>query len=127
MSLVGPRPVRSIGGNAHDGVVQEVPLQTIGSHRRGVAATAAADADRVAVIDGDRHLTFAELDQRANGLARRLAELGVAPAKRSACACTTGPSGSSCPMPSPDWVPCSFPSPRASLPPRLPTSPSIRR
>ncbi len=55
-------------------------MHTIGSHRRGVAATAAADADRVAVIDGDRYLTFGELDQRANGLAHRLAELGVAPA-----------------------------------------------
>jgi long-chain acyl-CoA synthetase len=51
----------------------------IGSHRRGVAATAALDADRVAIVDGPRVVTFGELDASANGLATRLAELGVEP------------------------------------------------
>jgi long-chain acyl-CoA synthetase len=44
-----------------------------------VAATAAADPDRRAIIDGTRVVTFGELDARANGLAIRLAELGVEP------------------------------------------------
>jgi long-chain acyl-CoA synthetase len=51
----------------------------VGSHLRGVAATAALDADRVAIIDGPRVVTFGELDASANGLATRLAELGVGP------------------------------------------------
>ncbi len=44
-----------------------------------MAATAAADPDRRAIIDGSRVVTFGELDARANGLAIRLAELGVGP------------------------------------------------
>jgi long-chain acyl-CoA synthetase len=51
----------------------------VGFHLRGVAATAALDADRVAIIDGPQVVTFGELDARANGLAIRLAELGVGP------------------------------------------------
>ncbi len=41
----------------------------------------AADAvrDRVALIVGDEHVTFAELDARANQVAHRLAALGIAP------------------------------------------------
>ncbi|HEY2563438.1 MAG TPA: AMP-binding protein [Acidimicrobiales bacterium] len=44
-----------------------------------MAATAALDPDRVAIIDGTRVVTFGELDAHANGLAARLAELGVGP------------------------------------------------
>ncbi len=51
----------------------------LGSHRRSVAGVAASDPGRVAVVDGDRAVTFEELDRRANGAAVRLAELGVAP------------------------------------------------
>jgi long-chain acyl-CoA synthetase len=51
----------------------------LGTHRRGVAGTAAVDPDRVALVDGDRTMTFGELDRRANGLALELAELGVGP------------------------------------------------
>ena len=51
----------------------------VGSHLRGVASTAALDPDRVAVIDDTRVVTFGELDAHANGLAARLAELGVGP------------------------------------------------
>jgi long-chain acyl-CoA synthetase len=51
----------------------------IGSHRRGVAGVAASAPDRVALIDGTRTMTYGELDQRANGLALALAELGVGP------------------------------------------------
>jgi len=51
----------------------------LGPHPRGVAAVAAADGDRVAVVDGGRTLTFGEIDARANGLAARLAEGGVGP------------------------------------------------
>jgi acyl-CoA synthetase (AMP-forming)/AMP-acid ligase II len=51
----------------------------LGPHPRAVAAVAAADGDRVAVVDGGRTLTFGEIDARANGLAARLAEGGVGP------------------------------------------------
>ena len=50
----------------------------IGSYPRGIAATAAVDPDRIALIDGSRRLTFGELDALANGIADRLAEHGVA-------------------------------------------------
>jgi long-chain acyl-CoA synthetase len=55
-----------------------VPGQ-LGSHPRGVAAVAAACPDRTAVVDGDRTLTFGELDGRANTLAERLAGEGAGP------------------------------------------------
>jgi len=51
----------------------------IGNHPRGVAGVAAADEDRPAIFDGDRTVTFGELDERANGLSVHLAELGVRP------------------------------------------------
>jgi long-chain acyl-CoA synthetase len=44
-----------------------------------VAGVAAADPDRVALVDGARTLTYGELDQRANGAAALLADLGVGP------------------------------------------------
>ncbi len=51
----------------------------LGDHPRGVAGTAAIDPDRVAIIDGDRRVTFGELNGRANGLSVQLAERGVGP------------------------------------------------
>jgi long-chain acyl-CoA synthetase len=51
----------------------------IGTHPRGIAGTAAAEPDRIALIEGDRKITFGELDALANGLAVRLAEGGVGP------------------------------------------------
>ena len=51
----------------------------LGSHRRGVAGVAASDPERVALIDGERTLTFEELDRRASGAAVQLAEMGVGP------------------------------------------------
>ncbi|UXA07682.1 amino acid adenylation domain-containing protein [Mycobacterium sp. SMC-2] len=44
-----------------------------------VEATVARVPDAVAVMCDDRELTYAELDRRANGLARRLQQLGVGP------------------------------------------------
>jgi len=41
------------------------------------AAQAARVPDRIAVVSGGAHLTYAELDTRANQLARKLQELGV--------------------------------------------------
>jgi long-chain acyl-CoA synthetase len=49
------------------------------THQRGIAATAAAEPDRLALLDGDRRMTFGELDALANGLAHRLADRGVGP------------------------------------------------
>jgi long-chain acyl-CoA synthetase len=49
----------------------------IGSHPRGIAANAANDPERVALIDGARRITFGKLDALANGLATTLAERGV--------------------------------------------------
>src|SRR5262245_50214204 len=42
-----------------------------------IQASAASFPDRVAVEDGDRHVTYADLDVRSNRLANLLRELGV--------------------------------------------------
>ncbi|MFC0215898.1 amino acid adenylation domain-containing protein [Paenibacillus chartarius] len=55
----------------------EYPSQT--TLYRTFEATAAAAPDRVAVIDGERTLTYGELNERANRLARKLRSEGVAP------------------------------------------------
>ncbi len=52
-------------------------MTQVGSHPRGVAGVAAAQPDRPAIVDGDRTVTFGELDALANGLAGRLADGGV--------------------------------------------------
>ncbi|MFD4181659.1 amino acid adenylation domain-containing protein, partial [Rhodococcus sp. NPDC058514] len=44
-----------------------------------LTGTAAAHPDTTAVIDGDRTITYRELDQRSNQLARTLIERGAAP------------------------------------------------
>ncbi|MEW9532626.1 amino acid adenylation domain-containing protein [Microbispora sp. NPDC049125] len=49
-----------------------------------VAEAAVRTPDAVALRDGDRRLTFAELDNRADRAARRLAALGVTPDSRVA-------------------------------------------
>jgi long-chain acyl-CoA synthetase len=49
----------------------------IGSHPRGIAANAANDPERIALIDGARRITFGELDALANGLATTLTDRGV--------------------------------------------------
>jgi long-chain acyl-CoA synthetase len=43
----------------------------------GIAAIAAAEPDRLAVIDGDVRLTYGELDRRINRMAHLLADRGV--------------------------------------------------
>ena len=50
--------------------------------------------ERVALVCGDRRLTFAELEERANRLAHHLAGLGVATATTSGSTRRTAPSGS---------------------------------
>ncbi|HTT85838.1 MAG TPA: AMP-binding protein, partial [Acidimicrobiales bacterium] len=49
---------------------------------RGLAAVAAADPDRPALVGGERRLTFAALDRSVNALAHRLAAAGVGPGDR---------------------------------------------
>ncbi|WP_405113449.1 non-ribosomal peptide synthetase [Micromonospora sp. NBC_01405] len=56
----------------------EVPRPVIPVHVR-VAAQAAAHPDAVAVTNGTRSLTYADLDANAGRLARRMREAGVAP------------------------------------------------
>ncbi|GAA1098300.1 amino acid adenylation domain-containing protein [Tsukamurella strandjordii] len=46
--------------------------------------TAAAEPDRVAVVDGDRSITYAELDQYSDRLARYLMSVGAKPEERVA-------------------------------------------
>ena len=43
----------------------------------GIAAIAAAEPDRLAIVDGDVRLTYGELDRRINRLAHLLADRGV--------------------------------------------------
>ena len=50
--------------------------------------------DREALVCGDRRLTFAQLEERANRLAHHLLRIGVSPATTSACSSTTAPSTS---------------------------------
>jgi amino acid adenylation domain-containing protein len=49
---------------------------------QGIAATAATAPDRIAVVDGPRQLSYAELDRRTDQVAALLAGLGVAPGHR---------------------------------------------
>ncbi len=49
-----------------------------------VAERARLAPESIAVVDGDRRLTYGDLDARANGLARRLQALGVGPEARIA-------------------------------------------
>ncbi|HEY3919579.1 MAG TPA: amino acid adenylation domain-containing protein [Stellaceae bacterium] len=46
---------------------------------RGFEAQARGAPDRIAVVDGDRHLTYGELDARANRVANFLRRCGVGP------------------------------------------------
>jgi len=52
-------------------------VSQVGRHPRGVAGVAAADPGRVALVEGDRTMTYEELDQRANAVALDLAGRGV--------------------------------------------------
>lgn len=52
-----------------------------------VAFHAAERPDAVAIIDGDRSITYAELDRAIRSLARNLAELGLAPGSKVAVGC----------------------------------------
>jgi acetyl-CoA carboxylase carboxyltransferase component/acyl-CoA synthetase (AMP-forming)/AMP-acid ligase II len=57
----------------------------------GVHGTAVADPDRVAIVAGDRAVTFGELDAMANRLAQVLADAGVVPGDRVAVLMRNGP------------------------------------
>jgi long-chain acyl-CoA synthetase len=52
-------------------------VHQLGSHLRGVHGVAQAFPDRVAIVEGDRRITYGELDARANGFAVELAGLSV--------------------------------------------------
>ncbi|MGP4091040.1 amino acid adenylation domain-containing protein, partial [Streptomyces sp. KR55] len=63
----------------------EVPVAGVSSTVHATfAERARTRPDAVAVTSGARHLTYAELDRRANGLAHRLVALGVRPEDRVA-------------------------------------------
>ena len=51
---------------------------------RGISGVARHDPDRVALVAGDRRITFAELDADANRVAHALTEVGVAAGDRVA-------------------------------------------
>lgn len=51
--------------------------------------------DRVAIISGDRKLTYAELEEQSNRLGHYLQSQGVDPATRSACIAATASKSSS--------------------------------
>ncbi len=65
-------------------------------HRWGVsvasayAVNAISRSDQAAVVDDDRSLTYAELDERTNALANELAKLGVGEHDRLAVLCRNG-------------------------------------
>ena len=65
-------------------------------HRWGVsvasayAVNAISRADQAAVVDDDRSLTYAELDERTNALANELTKLGVGEHDRLAVLCRNG-------------------------------------
>ncbi|WP_186032206.1 non-ribosomal peptide synthetase [Burkholderia gladioli] len=75
------RPAPNIGRAAQAVPSPLTPLSTL--HGR-FEAQVRRTPEAMAVIHGDRHLGFAELDARANALARRLEGLGVGPEVRVA-------------------------------------------
>ncbi|MGI9602272.1 MAG: AMP-binding protein [Acidimicrobiales bacterium] len=60
----------------------------LATHGREISAV---DPDRTAVISSDRQLSFGELDQQAEGLARFLADQGMAEGDTLALLCTNRP------------------------------------
>ena len=54
------------------------------------AVNSVVDPDRLAVIDDERTVTYAQIDRRTNSLARSLAELGAGPERRFAILCRNG-------------------------------------
>ncbi|MGH9016330.1 MAG: AMP-binding protein [Acidimicrobiales bacterium] len=62
-----------------------------GTEPRGLAAIAAADPDRTALVCGDRRLSFLRLDRAANAMAHVFAAGGVGPGQRVAVMLGNGP------------------------------------
>jgi acyl-CoA synthetase (AMP-forming)/AMP-acid ligase II len=58
---------------------------------RGLAAIAAADPERVALVAGADRVTFGRLDRAANAVAHTLAAAGVGPGDRVAVMLDNGP------------------------------------
>jgi hypothetical protein len=71
-------------------------------------ATAQAHSDRPALraFGGDAALTWGEYAARVEAVARGLWRLGVRPAMRSRCCCTTGQSSTWSTRPCFTWAPC---------------------
>ncbi|WP_353507227.1 amino acid adenylation domain-containing protein, partial [Gordonia sp. ABSL1-1] len=57
----------------------QVALPAVATVADAVAERIAAEPDRVALVFGEREVTFAEFGARVNSLARRLIEIGVGP------------------------------------------------
>lgn len=67
------RAVLAYAAPSCDGVAADQPVH------RDIEAAAASGPDRVALVSGERVLTYGELDRRASALAGRLAAAGVGP------------------------------------------------
>src|SRR5689334_21169757 len=75
--------VRHSTADRHDTTVEPTATRPV---HECFAEQAAARGDAVALVFGEDRMTYAELDARANHLARHLASLGVGPGAR-VCLC----------------------------------------
>ena len=60
-----------------------------------LARAARRRPDHIAIVDGERRLSYAELERLANRLAASLLDLGIAPLDRVVVQCPTWPNSSS--------------------------------
>ncbi|MFD3505869.1 non-ribosomal peptide synthase/polyketide synthase [Nocardia sp. NPDC058666] len=78
-TAVGDLPLLSATENAHLTAMRGAPVTATGLLPDLLAAAVAADPNHEAVTDGDRTLTYRELDRASSRLARVLIDSGVGP------------------------------------------------
>ncbi|MFE3546765.1 non-ribosomal peptide synthase/polyketide synthase [Nocardia sp. NPDC059177] len=76
---VGELPLLSAAEHAHVTGMRGAPVTATGLLPELLATAVAAGQDRDAVTDGDRHLTYRELDRASSRLARVLVDGGIGP------------------------------------------------